>query len=67
MTEQMDPPTPSECQCETFRQNYRRRTAQTRQAANLRGFRASVSFRLEGGILHFIDGISDFRENFNTV
>ena len=30
---------------------------------NLRGFHASVNPRFEGGILDFMDGISDFMEN----
>ena len=36
------------------------------QAANLRGFRASVNPRFEAGIPDFMDGISEFMEKFNT-
>ena len=34
------------------------------QAANLRGFRASMNPRFEVGILDFMDGIPDFKKNF---
>ena len=40
------------------------------QAANLRGFHASVNPRFKGGILDFMAGIPDFMEfsiNFNVV
>ena len=33
---------------------------------NLRGFRASVNPRFEGGIVDFMDGIPDFMDTFNT-
>ena len=36
------------------------------QAMDLRGFRASVNPRFQGGIQDFMDGIQDFMDNFNT-
>ena len=38
----------------------------TSQAANLRGFRASINPRFEVGIPDYLDGIPDFMDNFNT-
>ena len=35
------------------------------QAANLRGFCASVNPRLEGGLPNFMDGIPDFMKKLN--
>ena len=37
------------------------------QAANLKGFRASVNPRFEAGILEFMDGIPDFMEKFQYI
>ena len=37
------------------------------QAANLRGFRASVNPRFEAGISDFMNGILDFSIHFNVV
>ena len=37
------------------------------QDANLRGFRASMNPRFEGGIPDLMDGIPDFMDNFNTL
>ena len=39
----------------------------THQAANLRGFRASVNPRFEAGIPDFMNGILDFSIHFNVV
>ena len=36
------------------------------QAMDLRGFRASVNPRFQGGIPDFMDGIQGFMDNFNT-
>ena len=36
------------------------------QAANLRGFRASMNPRFEGRISDFMNGIPDFMDNFNA-
>ena len=39
----------------------------TNQAANLRGFRASVTPRFEAGIPDFMNGILNFSIHFNVV
>ena len=41
--------------------------AETMQAANLRGFRASVNPRFEAGIPDFMNGILNFSIHFNVV
>ena len=40
--------------------------AKPTQDANLRGFRASMNPRFQGGIPDFMDGLPDFMDNFNT-
>ena len=43
------------------------RDCNQRQAANLRGFRASVNPRFEAGIPDFMNGILNFSIHFNVV